>query len=99
MALATKPPAQQRTVRRIWKTPGSKLNGLFLALSLVTLGWVYLLYRSAIATQLYPGPYNAPFRQFGIVSFVLVLLVGQLAIEYPLTRAAPDPPKRRKRAR
>jgi hypothetical protein len=26
-------------------------------------------------------------------------LVGQLAIEYPLTRAAPDPPKRRKRAR
>ncbi len=26
-------------------------------------------------------------------------LVGQLTIEYPLTRAAPDPPKRRKRAR
>src|SRR2546421_9735982 len=26
-------------------------------------------------------------------------LVGQLAIEYPLTSAAPDPPKRRKRAR
>src|SRR2546428_3587730 len=26
-------------------------------------------------------------------------LVGQLAIEYPLTNAAPDPPKRRKRAR
>src|ERR1700719_5067984 len=26
-------------------------------------------------------------------------LVGQLTIEYPLTRAAPDPPKRRRRAR
>ena len=26
-------------------------------------------------------------------------LVGQLAIEYPLTRAAPEPPKRRRRAR
>jgi len=29
----------------------------------------------------------------------LRLLVGQLAIEYPLTREAPEPPKRRKRAR
>jgi hypothetical protein len=86
MALATKPPAQQRTVRRIWKTPGSKLNWLFLALSLVTLGWVYLLYRSAIATQLYPGPYNAPFRQFGIVSFVLVLLVAAYTLRRRFAR-------------
>jgi hypothetical protein len=89
MALATKPPAQQRTVRRIWKTPGSKLNWLFLLLSLVTLGWVYLLYRSAIATQLYPGPYNAPFRQFGIVSFVLVLLVAAYTLRRRFARRLP----------
>jgi hypothetical protein len=89
MALATKPPAQQRTVRRIWKTPGSKLNWLFLAISLVTFGWVYLLYRSAIATQLYPGPYNAPFRQFGIVSFVLVLLVAAYTLRRRFARRLP----------
>src|SRR5260370_19824935 len=76
MALVKKSPVQERKVKRIWKTPGSKMNWLFLALSMTTLGSVYLLYRTAIATQLYPGPYNAPFRQFGIVSFVLVLAVG-----------------------
>src|SRR5260370_19504877 len=78
MALVKKSPVQERKVKRIWKTPGSKMNWLFLALSMTTLGSVYLLYRTAIATQLYPGPYNAPFRQFGIVSFVLVLAVGGL---------------------
>src|SRR5260221_3967344 len=76
MALVKKSPVQERKVKRIWKTPGSKMNWLFLALSMTTLGSVYLLYRTAIATQPYPGPYNAPFRQFGIVSFVLVLAVG-----------------------
>src|SRR6266446_337160 len=30
---------------------------------------------------------------------IIFSLVGQLTIEYPLTREAPDPPKRRKRAR
>src|SRR5260370_6517227 len=76
MALVKKSPVQERKVKRIWKTPGSKMNWLFLALSMTTLGSVHLLYRTAIATQLYPGPCNAPFRQFGIVSFVLVLAVG-----------------------
>src|SRR5260221_12295636 len=76
MALVKKSPVQERKVKRIWKTPGSKMNWLFLALSMTTLGSVYLLYRTAIATQLYPGPYNAPFRQLGIVSFVLVLARG-----------------------
>jgi hypothetical protein len=82
MALVNKSPIQERPVRRIWKTPGSKMNWLFLTLTLITLGWVYVLFRNALATQLYPGPYNAPFRQFGIVSFVLVLLV----VAYTLRR-------------
>src|SRR5258708_35521386 len=83
MALVKKSPVQERKVKRIWKTPGSKMNWLFLALSMTTLGSVYLLYRTAIATQLYPGPYNAPFRQFGIVSFVLVLAVGGYTLRLP----------------
>ncbi len=89
MALITKPPVQQRTVRRIWKTPGSWFNWLFLLLSLVILGCVYLPYRSALATQLYPGPYNDPFRQFGIVSFCLVLLVAAYTLRRRFVRSLP----------
>jgi hypothetical protein len=89
MALAGKSPLRERSVRRIWKTPGSKTNWLFLALSMITLGWVYLFYRTGIATQLYPGPYNAPFRQFGIVSFALVLAVGAYTLRRRFARGLP----------
>jgi len=89
MALVKKSPVQERKIKRIWKTPGSKMNWLFLALSMTTLGSVYLLYRTAIATQLYPGPYNAPFRQFGIVSFVLVLAVGAYTLRRRFVRSLP----------
>src|SRR5260221_7076236 len=89
MALVKKSPVQERKIKRIWKTPGSKMNWLFLALSMTTLGSVYLLYRTAIATQPYPGPYNAPFRQFGIVSFVLVLAVGAYNLRRRLVCSLP----------
>jgi hypothetical protein len=89
MALVTKPPMQQRVLRRIWKTPSSRFNWLFLLTSLVILGWVYLIYRSALITQLYPGPYNDPFRQFGIVSFCLVLLVAAYTLRRRFVRRLP----------
>ncbi len=89
MALAGKSPTQPRTIRRIWRTPGSKLNWLFLILSLSILVWVYLLFRSAVATQLFPGPYNAPFRQFGIVSFGLVLVVAAYTLRRRFIRSLP----------
>ncbi|HEU0001864.1 MAG TPA: hypothetical protein VFQ36_13265 [Ktedonobacteraceae bacterium] len=89
MALANRSPVQQRQVRRIWKTPGSKMNWVFLAFSLITLGGVYLLYRNAIATQLYPGPYNPPFRQFGVVAFVLVLVVAAYTLRRRFARSLP----------
>ncbi|HZS79641.1 MAG TPA: ferric reductase-like transmembrane domain-containing protein [Ktedonobacteraceae bacterium] len=87
MALASK--STTRPVRRIWKTPGSKLNWFFLALSLVILVWVYLLYRSAIATQQYPGPFTDPLRDFGIVSFVLVLLTAAYTLRRRFMRGLP----------
>jgi len=80
---------QERAVRRIWKTPGSKMKWVFLAFSILTLGWVYVLYRNAIATQLYPGPYNPPFRQFGVVAFVLVLLVTAYTLRRRFMRSLP----------
>ena len=89
MALVKKSPVQERTMRLIWKTPGSKMNWVFLALSVITVGWVYLLYRHAIATQLYPGPYNPPFRQFGVVSFALVLVVAAYTLRRRFARGLP----------
>ena len=89
MALVNKSSVGERTVRRIWKTPGSKMNWVFLALSAITLGWVYLLYRNAIATQLYPGPYNPPFRQFGVVAFALVLVVAAYTPRRRFVRSLP----------
>jgi len=50
---------------------------------------VYLLFRSAVATQLFPGPYNAPFRQFGIVSFGLVLVVAAYTLRRRFIRRLP----------
>lgn len=89
MAVATRPPAPREHIRRIWKTPGSKWNWVFLVSSLVILGWVFWLYRSAIAVQKYPGPYNDPFRQFGIVAFVLVLLVTTYTLRRRFLRSLP----------
>jgi hypothetical protein len=89
MALLVKPRSSQRAIRRIWKTPGSKWNWLFLASSLLILGWVYFIYRTAVATQPYPGPYNDPLRQFGIVSFVLVLLVAAYTLRRRFMRGLP----------
>lgn len=76
-------------MRRIWRTPGSKLNWFFLLSSLGLLGWIVLIYRSALATQLYPGPYNDPLRQFGIVAFVLVLLVAAYTLRRRFLRNLP----------
>jgi hypothetical protein len=89
MALVSKPPLQQRTIRRIWKTPGSKFNWIFLVGALIVLGWVYMVYRSAVTTQLYPGPFNDPFREFGIVSFVLVLMVAAYTLRRRFVRGLP----------
>ena len=88
MALVTKP-IQKREIRRIWKTPGSKLNWFFLLLALIISGWVYLLYRSAVTTQPYAGPYNDPLREFGIVSFGLVLIVFAYTLRRRFVRRLP----------
>jgi hypothetical protein len=95
MALARKSTVEQgnqpseRTVRRIWKTPGSVYNWLFLALSIIIVGWIALFYRVAVATQAYPGPYNEPFRAFGIVSFGLVIVVAAYTLRRRFVRSLP----------
>lgn len=89
MAITKQPSARQKSIRRIWKTPGSKFNWLFLAGSLFILGWVFFAYRSALATQDYPSPFRDPFRAFGIVAFVLVLLVTAYTLRRRFIRNLP----------
>ena len=80
---------QRRTIRRIWKTRGSALKWLLLLNALIICGWVYAFYRVAIATQAYPGPYNDPFREFGIVAYGLVLLVTAYTLRRRFIRKLP----------
>ncbi|HLJ35875.1 MAG TPA: hypothetical protein VKU38_19615 [Ktedonobacteraceae bacterium] len=87
--MAGKTPGQQRAIRRIWKTPGSKFNWLYLAATLSVIIWVYIVYRSALATQPYAGPYSDPLRLFGIVSFVLVLITTTYTLRRRFVRRLP----------
>lgn len=86
MAIASKPPVEPKGVRRIWKTPGSWLNWFFLVSSLIVLGIILLLAHSASAT---PDPNNNPFRAFGVVAFVLVLLVAAYTLRRRFVRRLP----------
>ena len=91
MALATKPPLQeqQRTIRRIWKTPGSKFNWVCLAISILAYGYLYKVYLDSLKSNPYAGPYTDPLRLYGIVSFVLVLLVAAYTLRRRFVRILP----------
>lgn len=91
MALSTKPPLeeQQRAIRRIWKTSGSKFNWICLGISLIMYGGIYNWYLNALKTQPYAGPYSDPLRLFGIVAFCLVLLVTAYTLRRRFVRKLP----------
>lgn len=89
MSLATKPPLQQRTIQRIWRTPGSKFNLICLGISLIVYGYIYVVYLNALKSQPYAGPYSDPLRLFGIVAFCLVLLVAAYTLRRRFARTLP----------
>ncbi len=91
MALATKPPLQEqkRTIRRIWKTPGSKFNWICLAISIFVYGYLYKVYLDSLKSNPYAGPYTDPLRLYGIVSFILVLLVVAYTLRRRFVRILP----------
>ena len=86
MAIANKPPVEPNSARRIWRTPGSLFNWLFLASGLIVLGTVILL---AHTTSADPDPNNDPFRAFGITAFVMVLLVAAYTLRRRFVRRLP----------
>jgi hypothetical protein len=91
MALATKPPLQkqQQAIRRIWKTPGSKFNWICLGISLIVYGYLYKVYLEALKLNPYAGPHTDPLRIFGIVAFILVLLVAAYTLRRRFARTLP----------
>lgn len=86
MAVASKPPSEPKSARRIWKTPGSHFKWLFLAGALALLGCIYLIAHFATAEA---DPNNDPFREFGIVAFALVLLVAAYTLRRRFVRRLP----------
>ncbi len=89
MALTTKPPLQEQPIRRIWKTPGSKVKWIYLATSLILYGSIYAWYLHALKTQLYVGPDADPLRLFGIIAFCLVLVVAVYSLRRRFKRTMP----------
>lgn len=89
MAQARRQSGEQQAVRRIWKTPGSLYNWLFLALSVIILVWVYMMYQVALVAVPYPGPYNEPFRAFGILSFALAIVAAAYILRRRYLRRLP----------
>ncbi len=91
MSLATKSPLQeqQRTIPRIWKTPGSKFNLICLGVSLIVYVYIYFEYLNSLKSQPYAGPYSDPLRQFGIVAFCLVLIVAAYTLRRRFVRILP----------
>lgn len=75
--------------RRFWRSPGSKYNWLFLLLSLLLAGGVFLLYYYALQTQQFPDPASDPFREFGIAAFVMILLVMAYTLRRRFVRRLP----------
>ncbi len=91
MGLATKPgiQEQQRVIRRIWKTPGSKFNWICLVISLLAYGYLYKIYLDSLKSDPYAGPYTDPLRLYGIIAFVLVVLVAAYTLRRRFIRILP----------
>ncbi len=85
----SKPQSLKQPTRRIWKTPLTRVAWLWLILSIVLYCGVYLWYLAGLKTTLYPGPYNDPFRLFGIISFGLVLVVASYSLRRRFVRVLP----------
>src|SRR5947209_5532841 len=86
MALETKPSRQQQPLRRIWKAPLSKASWLWLLVSLLVYAGIYAWFLNGLRSQRYAGPLHDPFRLFGILAFVLVLVAATYTLRRRFVR-------------
>jgi hypothetical protein len=91
MGLATKPTLQEQqlVIRRIWRTPGSIFKWICLAISLLAYGYLFKIYLDSLKSDPYAGPYTDPLRLYGIIAFVLVLLVSAYTLRRRFLRILP----------
>jgi hypothetical protein len=84
MAVSTK-----STSKRNWKTPSSRATWLWFAFAILLYGGIYAWYLFALKHQQYVGPDTDPLRIFGIVAYVLVLLVTAYTLRRRFVRTLP----------
>jgi hypothetical protein len=73
----------------MWKTPGSKLKWVCLAISILAYSYLYKVYLDSLKSNPYAGPYTDPLRLYGIVAFALVLLVAAYTLRRRFVRILP----------
>ncbi len=82
-------PRQQTPARRVWNVPASRAKWLWLAFSALLFVVVLAWYLYAVATQPFAGPFNDPFRLFGIIAFCLVLGTAAYGLRRRFARSLP----------
>ena len=80
---------QQASAHRVWNVPTSHAKWLWLAFSALLFVAVLAWYLYAVATQPFPGPFNDPFRLFGIIAFCLVLVTAAYSLRRRFARNLP----------
>lgn len=81
--------SRQASARRVWNVPESRAKWLWLAFSILLFVIVLIWYLYAVATQPFPGPFNDPFRLFGIIAFFLVLGTAAYSLRRRFARNLP----------
>jgi hypothetical protein len=92
MSLATNKSSlspRQASARRVWNVPESRAKWRWLAFSALLFLVVLIWYLYAAATQPFPGPFNDPFRLFGIIAFCLILGTAAYSLRRRFARNLP----------
>lgn len=80
---------RQASARRVWNVPDSRAKWLWLAFSALLFVVVLAWYLYSVARQPFPGPFNDPFRLFGIIAFCLVLVTAAFSLRRRFARNLP----------
>jgi hypothetical protein len=91
MALATQSPRPQQpdSSKPIWRAPSSPARWFWLIGAALLVGIIGSIYLVALGTQAFPGPLNDPWRSFGIIAFLLVLITSAYSLRRRFVRGLP----------